>query len=421
MVTFPSRSLILIGLFTLFVNQYLFGQVIFRAVPDYQIRATDSLFFDITATRSIISLNGKWSVKPAHDENAPEVTISVPSIFEGEGEFIFEKEFELTQRQIIRNVIDLIFFSINYTTDISLNNVIIYRHSGGEYPFRIELPRDILLSDKKNLLSVKLSYKLDSKNTIPQKQRFLFPQNYGGIVGDVFLHLKPDVYISKESINKNISNNFKSASLEIGSLLKTAKLSQFSVSDEFEFSLRTTLRNDSGEVLNVLPDYKFKLERNRDINISQDIRIATPIFWLPENPDSYILNFELFADDSLIDVTRKSIALFNIFSDTGSIKLNGNDLAVKGVTYYPSNGIYGKLLTYDQMERDIGLIKETGFNAIRFARSTVHPYYLRLCEKYGLFAFLEIPISGVPSAIADDPSFVNRSKDFLLNYISFYR
>ena len=72
------------------------------------------------------------------------------------------------------------------------------------------------------------------------------------------------------------------------------------------------------------------------------------------------------------------------------------------------------------MERDISLIKEAGFNCVRFEKSTIHPYYLELCERYGLFAFLEIPINGIPSGIAADGNFLSRSKDFLLNYLSFY-
>ncbi len=96
------------------------------------------------------------------------------------------------------------------------------------------------------------------------------------------------------------------------------------------------------------------------------------------------------------------------------------NILLKGTAYYPGNEIYGKLISYDQMERDISLIKDAGFNCVRFAKSTVHPYYLNLCEKYGLFVFLEIPINGVPSGIAVDESFISRSKEFLFNYISFY-
>ena len=223
MLTFPFRSLLLAGLLTIFAYQLSFGQVVFKEVPDYKVRLTDSLFFDITQTRSVISLNGKWSVRPANDDEAQKVTVSIPSLFEGESELLFEKEFELSKSQISENTLELVFFSINYTADISLNNSIIYRHSGGEYPFKVALPRDILRSDRKNVLSLKLIYELNSKNSIPQKQRFLFPQNHGGITGDVYIHLKPNFYIAKEKITKTFSPDYKSVSLEFESLIKNNK------------------------------------------------------------------------------------------------------------------------------------------------------------------------------------------------------
>jgi beta-galactosidase len=103
-----------------------------------------------------------------------------------------------------------------------------------------------------------------------------------------------------------------------------------------------------------------------------------------------------------------------------SFILNGADYTLKGVSYYPGVETYGKLISYQDMERDISLIKEAGFNSVRFAKSTAHPYYLRLCEKFGLFAFLDIPINAIPKGIASEESFISRSKEFLYNYISFY-
>jgi len=422
MITFPFRSLVISFFLLLFIHQLAFSQVVFKDVPDYKMRSSDYLFFDITGTRSIIPLNGNWSVRTADDENAQKVTVNVPSIFEGEGELVFEKEFELTKNQITKNTLEIIFFSINYTADISLNDFIIYRHSGGEYPFRIELPRDILRSDKKNLLSLSLKYKLDSKNSIPQKQRFLSPQNFGGIVGDVYIHLKPDIYILKENITKQFSLDYKSASLNIESVIRNIKAVEISSRDNnpLEYALKVSLIDEKGEVKSSLPDYKFSLNKNKDISINQKIDIKEPAYWMPENPSSYIVRFELMYGDSLLDVTLKSLALFDLKTEKEAIKVNGNDFLLKGVTYYPSNTVYGKLLPYEQMENDIILIKDAGFNCVQFAKGTVHPYYLRLCEEYGLLAFVEIPISDIPSGIAADQSFINRGRDFLLNYINFY-
>jgi beta-galactosidase/beta-glucuronidase len=180
----------------IFSIQPIFAQVIFRDLPNYKINSADNLFFDITNTRSVIPLNGTWKVYPSDDEKKEKVSIHVPSIFEGKAELVFEKSFPLTIDQIDNHVISLVFFGLNYLADISINKVLIYRHSGGEYPFTISLPHDILKSDKDNIISVKLTYKLDSQNTIPLLQRFLFPQNFGGIIRDVYLHLTPNVSIT---------------------------------------------------------------------------------------------------------------------------------------------------------------------------------------------------------------------------------
>ena len=422
MLTFLFRSLVLSGFLTISSFQILFGQVVFKEIPNYEIRSSDSLFFDITASRSIISLNGKWTVRPAGDEDAPKVEVNVPSVFEGEGELIFEKEFELTRNQVVKNSLELIFFSVNYTADISLNKTIIYRHSGGEYPFRVQLPRDILKSDGKNLLSVSLNYKLDSKNSIPQKQRFLFPQNFGGIISDVYIHLKPDFHISKETIKETFSSNYQSVLLEMETLIKNniIRNNLNPVKDAEIYRLLVTIVNDTGKTVKALPEYKFTLERNKDIVISQSTEIPKPDLWSSQNPSSYIIKQELFKADSLIDRTNKSIALYELKSDKEKLTLNGGDFVLKGVCYYPSYEGFGKLLSFSKMDQDISLIKEAGFNCVRFAKSTIHPYYLELCERYGLFAFLEIPINGIPSGIAADGNFLSRSKDFLLNYLSFY-
>ncbi len=177
-------------LFVLFFNGFTPGQVVFRELPGYKPNLDDHSFFEITQTRSIILLNGKWKVYPANGDDEKKVTINVPSVFDGEGEFIFERSFSIDENALKKNSFDLVFLGLNYRADISINNIIISRHPGGEFPFTIDLSRDILKSDSVNLLTVKLFYKLDSKSTIPLKQRFLFARNYGGIIHDVYIYKK---------------------------------------------------------------------------------------------------------------------------------------------------------------------------------------------------------------------------------------
>jgi beta-galactosidase/beta-glucuronidase len=190
MIIIRHNYVLFVLLVELFFSVLTTGQVVFRELQDYKPNLDDHSFFEITQTRDIILLNGKWKVYPANGDVEKKVTINVPSVFEGEGEFVFEKNFKITEKELKTNSFDLVFLGLNYRADISVNDIIIYRHTGGEFPFTIDLPRDILISDTSNLLTVKLFYKLDSKITIPLMQRFLFGRNYGGIIHDVYIYIK---------------------------------------------------------------------------------------------------------------------------------------------------------------------------------------------------------------------------------------
>src|SRR3989304_6916484 len=216
---FRHNFLHLIILCCLIFSRFLSAQVVFRELPNYKPNLNYHSFLEITPSRDVILLNGNWKVYPAGEDVAKKVTVNIPSVFEGEGEFVFERGFNLSEKDLNSSSFDLVFLGLNYRADISINNVIIYRHAGGEFPFRIELSRDILQSDSANILSVQLFYKLDSEITIPLKQRYLFSKNYGGIVHDVYIYKKPSINISNLKLKNSLNVNTNEAKLDIYSLL----------------------------------------------------------------------------------------------------------------------------------------------------------------------------------------------------------
>ncbi|HEX7356351.1 MAG TPA: glycoside hydrolase family 2 TIM barrel-domain containing protein [Ignavibacteriaceae bacterium] len=404
-------------------TQVTFSQVIFRDLPNYKINTSDQLFFDVTETRSVIPLNGNWKVYPSDDDKKEKVNIRVPSIFEGKGEFVFEKSFALTNDQLNNHKISLNFFGLNYSADISVNKVIIYRHPGGEFPFTVLLPRDILKSDKENIISVKLSYVLDSQNTIPLKQRFLFPQNLGGLIRDVYLHLTPNVSISDFKYKTNIDLKSNKAVISLNSTIdnKEFKKASDSLDAQTNFRLKTQIFYPDGKTSSALEDNSFIVKQNKQIEIKNTISIASPSLWSPDNPAIYIVRLELWRDEQLIDRYDKSIALIDLKSEPENFSLNGKEFNLYGVTYSPSFFQYGSLSSYDRMESDLEKIKQAGFNAVRFSKSLPHPYYLRLCEQIGLLAFVELPIANLPEGLAGSQNFVVRSKNYLSSLLDAYK
>jgi beta-galactosidase len=399
-----------------------YSQIIFKNLPDYKIKLNDSSFFEINIKRDIIPLNGEWTVfSPKEKENQKK--ISVPSVFSGEGELIFQKAFNLSQEQITSNKMELHFIGLNYTADISVNDNIIYRHPGGEYPFKFDLPKDLLFPDKRNILSVKLSYHLDSETTIPVKQRFMFPNNFGGIGKDVFIKLIPNISISDIDIAYSYNPEKRSAAFKITSRIENKEFRKdadtLSVHNNFTYRVRFVAPGNA-QIIN-LNDHNFNLPANADQEIPHSAEINAPVLWSPSSPQLYTMFFEIYRGNDLIDRTSRRVGIYSLITGKDSLILNNSNFKLNGVAYTPSFYGYGSLFSYEQMERDMKLIKEAGFNAVRFAKSIPHPYLLYQCEKLGLLAFVELPVNSIPAGLADEVNFMNRSKGFLSNLLKAYK
>ncbi len=420
---FPKYISLAILVLIIFFAQSVKSQIVFKELPEYHIIDSDSSFFNISSTRNIIVLNGTWSVYHNNDKKKSRVSVTVPSIFKGDGELVFEKEFSLTKDEILNHKMKLDFLGLNYTADISVNGVIIYRHSGGSFPFKFDLPRDILHYDKQNLLTVKLYYKLDSEDTIPLKQRFLFPQDFGGIFRDVYIQLMPNVCVTDLNISYTYDTKTKRANVNVFTKIDNRESNKSSDSllstNEYKLSVKFISPNN-GKIIS-MKDYPFQILRFKEKDISQSMDLISPELWSPSDPQTYDVQVEILSKDNIIDETNRSLSIYSLKSGNNTFTLNGEKFILNGVTYIPSFNNFGNLATYAEMKNDIKMIKELGFNSVRFAKSIPHPYYLQLCEKYGLLAFIELPLDNIPEQLAQDPNFITRCKNYLTSFISTYK
>ncbi len=408
-----SSTLLL--LFFLFLNNFqAFPQIVFNNFPDYKINLSDSAFFEINSSRRIIPLNGEWTVYPGKEKEKKK-NVLVPSIFSGEGELVFEKSFSLSGKELTEHRMEIHFLGLNYTADISVNNNIIYRHPGGDFPFRFNLPRDILFHDKHNTLSVKLNYHLDSESTIPVKQRFMFPNNFGGILKDVYIKLLPTISISDVDISYSYVPGKNTADFSIKSRIenKEFRSSGDTLNADENLTYRISMKAPGSTQLINLGNYSFALGKNAEKEISQNSVVSSPLFWDPSNPRYYTLYFELLKGNEILDKRSRRVAIYSLVTGGDSLLLNNSRFKLNGVTYIPSYYNYGSLYSYEKMAKDIRIIKEAGFNSVRFAKTVPHPYLLYQCEKRGLLAFVEMPINSIPPGLADDVNFMKRSNVFL--------
>ena len=417
---FPKLFYTSSSFFSILLSHFSYTQIVFKELPGYKFNYSEKDLLDVTETRNVISLDGRWLVYNANDKEQKSNS-QLPSVFDGDGMLVFEKAFTLTKEQISNNKFKIYFLGLNYSADISVNNIIIYRHTGGRFSFSLDLPKDIINSDRNNILSVKLNYKADAENTIPVKQGFLLPKSYGGIFGDIYLQLLPNISINEPDISYKYDPKTNKARFVLSSKIANKDFSmRDTVAGDDLLSLRIFFQSSSGSSIST-QDQTFQLNRNKEKNITQNFEISSPFVWSPSNPQSYTVIFSLYRNRNLIDVVNRKVSVYSLVPTKDSLLLNGLNFTLEGVTYIPSNYDYGSMLTFEQMEKDIRLIKEAGFNCVRFSKVIPHPYYLTLCEKIGLLAFVEIPLDLIPGRLSSDLNFIQRSQNYLNNFLKSYK
>jgi len=396
------------------------GQVVFRELSNYNLDFNKAQFFGASRTRYFIPLNGNWVAGKYNGKEKGYV--SIPAGFQDKGEYSFEKYFSLTQEQVQNHKLKLFFLGINYSADISLNNVIIYQHTGGNFPFVVDLPKDILSYKHSNLLSVRLNYNIDAENTIPVKQRFLFPIELGGIFRDVYLQVMPDISISDFRFAYQMSENLSKAKVFITNRIEnnSPHRSNDTTSAANNFTLRYSVISQTIGNSIASEAVSFSINANKEKQVSSAFEVFSPNLWSVNSPVSYTLRIELYRGETLIDVANSPISFYSLEARKDGMFLNGSPCLLKGVTYFPSNEQYGGMMNYDKMEADLRMIKDLGFNAVRFPKYLPHPYYLELCEKLGLMAFVELPFNSIPGKIISSENFMARSRIFVNQFVKSY-
>ena len=74
------------------------------------------------------------------------------------------------------------------------------------------------------------------------------------------------------------------------------------------------------------------------------------------------------------------------------LRMNGQNIKFHGVNRHDSDPVTGFAVDIEQMKRDMTLMKQHNFNAIRSSHYPNAPYFYQLCDKYGFMVIDEADI-----------------------------
>jgi beta-galactosidase len=123
------------------------------------------------------------------------------------------------------------------------------------------------------------------------------------------------------------------------------------------------------------------------------IDIPSPKKWSAEAPHLYTLTVALTdPNGNVVDATGIKVGFRNIEIKNRELLINGQAVLINGVNRHDHDDVHGKTISVELMKRDLDLMKQFNFNAIRTSHYPNAPEFYDLCDEYGFYIIDEANI-----------------------------
>ncbi|MDW7692172.1 glycoside hydrolase family 2 TIM barrel-domain containing protein [Flammeovirgaceae bacterium SG7u.111] len=125
-----------------------------------------------------------------------------------------------------------------------------------------------------------------------------------------------------------------------------------------------------------------------------EANIRMPRKWSAEDPYLYKLVFSVTnPKGEVVEARSQKIGFRKVeFSKKNELLINGKSVKIMGVNRHDHHPVRGKALAREDMRKDVELLKQFNFNAVRTSHYPNDPYFLELCNDYGLYVMDEANI-----------------------------
>ncbi|RYG62885.1 beta-galactosidase, partial [bacterium] len=124
-----------------------------------------------------------------------------------------------------------------------------------------------------------------------------------------------------------------------------------------------------------------------------ETKVSAPAPWNHETPNLYTVVVSLLSPEgAVVEATSCRVGFRRITLGDRELLINGRAVLIKGVNRHEHDERLGKVVTREAMIRDIELLKQHNFNAVRTSHYPNDPLWYDLCDEYGLYVIDEADI-----------------------------
>ena len=258
-------------------------------------------------------------------------------------DFIYEKDLEAPKAYLNFEGVDSCFYVWINGNYVGYSQV---SHSTSEFDITD------FLTEGKNRLAV-LVLKWCDGSYMEDQDKF----RMSGIFNDVYILHRPEKVIYDYFVKTTHTEEKAVVTVDIKFLNDKGTIT------------KATLRTVDGE---------FIAEKECAENSTLEFEIENPVLWSPENP--YLYSLILKTEHEVI---TERVGIREIHIEKNKVMFNGKPIIFRGVNRHDSDPETGFVITIEQMKKDMEMMKQHNFNAIRSSHYPNQPFFYQLCDEYG--------------------------------------
>lgn len=329
-------------------------------------------YFDDAAWDTLV-VPSNWQMKgfgrPIYTNQKHPFNVNPPFVpEEGNETGLYRREFNIPLAYKQKRVI-LHFAGVQSAIQVWVNGHFAGYSEGSMTPAEFDISA-LVHPGKGNLIAAKVLRWSDAS--------YLEDQDFwrlSGIFRSVFLYALADNGIWDVELSTSFSENYKKSGLTIRGELSKPLSTQIDVQ----------LFNPEGSVVN------SDVIEVKNGEFTKVLEIENPELWSAETPSLYRLKFH--SNDSGHSMYYSTnVGFRELKIENGNFLVNGVAVMIKGVNRHEFDPIDGRVVSRELMEKDVRLMKQNNFNAVRTSHYPNTPYFYDLCDRYGLYVMDEANI-----------------------------
>ena len=140
--------------------------------------------------------------------------------------------------------------------------------------------------------------------------------------------------------------------------------------------------------------------------------------WNAETPNLYPVYITLLKNGEVLEVHSKKIGFRHARTEGNRLLLNEAPITIKGICRHEHNPQNGHAITVDLIEKELRLIKDHNFNAIRCAHYPNNPAFYEIASELGIYVMNESDLETHGAHVAGDQGFISKLPQWLDAYMN---